>query len=55
MKRSLMISAIAIGAYYLIRQFLGKEEAQETMNAAPRQKHLTNAFSKAKEHAIATA
>jgi len=53
MKRSLIISALAIGAYYVIRQFMGKNETQTPMNVAPRQKHLTNAFSAAKEHALA--
>jgi hypothetical protein len=52
MKRSLILSAVAIGAYYLIRQLMGKEEA-ETITAAPRKKHLTNAFSAAKERAVA--
>ncbi|MCW3108306.1 MAG: hypothetical protein JWQ09_2812 [Segetibacter sp.] len=48
MKRSVLITAIAIGVYYLLREILGKEE-----NAiAPPKKHLTNAFSKAKEHAV---
>lgn len=51
MKRSLLVSAILIGVYYLVRQFLGKEEG-ETITAPPRKKHLTNAFSKAKEHAL---
>ena len=48
MKRSLIISAVAIGAYYLIRQFLGKEKAP----LEPPKKHLTNAFSKAKARVV---
>jgi hypothetical protein len=52
MKRNLLVSALLIGVYYLLRQLLGKEE-QETITAPPRKKHLTNAFSKAKEHAVA--
>jgi len=51
MKRSVLISAIAIGVYYLLKQILGKEEN----TAQPRKKHLTNAFSKAKKHAVNTA
>jgi hypothetical protein len=50
MKKSFFISAIAIGVYYLIK-YLGKEE--ESLSTTPRQKHLTNVFSKAKEHALA--
>lgn len=52
MKRSVLISAILIAVYYLVRQLLGKEEP-ETITAPPRKKHITNAFSKAKEHALA--
>ncbi len=52
MKRSLLISAIAIGVYYLLRQIL---ENEENATAQPRKKHVTNAFSKAKEHAVNTA
>jgi len=50
MKRSFLLSAIAIGVYYLLRQFLRKEE--EVIPTAPRKKHLTNAFSRAKEHSM---
>lgn len=48
MKRSVLISAIAIGLYYLLREIL-RTEGNET---APRTKHLTNIFSKAKEYAV---
>ena len=49
MKRSLLISALAIGAYYLVRQFLGK---QEGTSLEPPKKHFTNAFSKAKSRVV---
>lgn len=52
MKRSVIVSAILIAVYYLVRQLLGRED-EETIASAPRQKHLTNAFSKAKQHAVA--
>jgi hypothetical protein len=54
MKRSLIISAVAIGAYYLVRQFMGRSQEEMDTMSAPRQKHITNAFSKAKEHAVGT-
>ena len=50
MKRSFLLTAIAIGAYYLLRQFLQKEE--EEIPTAPRKKHITNAFARAKEHSM---
>ena len=50
MKRSLLISAIAIAAYYLIRQLLGNNDEG---TVAPPRKHLTDAFARAKEHAVA--
>lgn len=52
MKRSFIITAIALGVYYLVREILGKEE--ETTVVA-RKKHLTTAFSKAKDHAVKAA
>jgi hypothetical protein len=48
MKRSLLLSAIAIGLYYFFREFLSKNEDKLT----PPTKHLTNAFANAKEHAV---
>ena len=54
MKKSFIVSAILIVVYYLVRQLLGREEEEDTIPAAPRQKHLTNAFSRAKQHAVAT-
>lgn len=48
MKRSVLISAIAIGIYYLLREILATPENTQM----PGRKHLTNAFSKAKEHAM---
>ena len=50
MKKSFIVSAILITVYYLVRQLLGREE--EEISEAPRKKHLTNAFSKAKQHAV---
>jgi hypothetical protein len=50
MKRSLLLSAIAIGVYYLVRQLLGKEE----ITPEPPKKHLTNAFAKAKQKVVST-
>ena len=49
MKRSLIISAIALGIWYLVKEILGTEE--QATPEVPK-KHLTNAFAKAKEHAI---
>jgi hypothetical protein len=50
MKKGFLITAIAVGLYYLLREILGKEER----TVAPPQKHLTNVFSRAKEHAMKT-
>ena len=50
MKRSVLVTAIAIGVYYLLREILRTEERTVT----PGRGHLTNAFSKAKEYAINT-
>jgi len=48
MKRSIIISAIAVGIWYLVKEILGR---QERTTLEPPKKHLTNAFAKAKEHA----
>jgi len=52
MKRSLLITAFFVGAYYLIKELLSSNAA---VVAEPRKKHVTKAFSKAKEHALRTA
>ena len=47
MKRNVILAAIALGVYYLIREITGKKEVK----SAPRQNHLTSAFSRAKSYA----
>lgn len=53
MKKSALISAFAITAFFLLREFF-KKEGETAAVPEPRKKHLTNAFSKAKEQATAS-
>ena len=55
MKRNMIIAtamAVAGVATYFIRRRLTSSSGTNTTQPTPRSNHLTNAFSKAKQHAI---